>query len=260
VVTELPVAPVGNPDAPDLRLDLTARQRTVINLLLMGRTVSGAAAAVGVHRNTVHRWKTEHPAFAAELRRRQQEVWEATSHRIRCLMLRAVRVAERALEHPEHAAKTALRLLAQGGMKNWIIPPAAPTDERAVTDEMALARRALQCSTPTDPETPVTPDERSAVRRDAPRDDETDQMDRPDATDAARGADAGPASGSRRADLAEIDVEPAQRRDDRYRRDSVEQIVDELLYGDGDPDRPPPRMRPAATRRARTSGVGAPSD
>ena len=46
---------------------LTPVQQHVAAALLQGATISGAADSAGVHRNTVHNWCSENPAFRAAL-------------------------------------------------------------------------------------------------------------------------------------------------------------------------------------------------
>jgi hypothetical protein len=47
--------------------DLSPAQHHVLSLLAQGVSTTEAAAAAGVHRNTVGTWRRTHPAFAREL-------------------------------------------------------------------------------------------------------------------------------------------------------------------------------------------------
>lgn len=53
--------------SPAVPLGLTAAQEHVISLLSTGSTISAAAEASGVHRNTISHWRRTVPAFAQAL-------------------------------------------------------------------------------------------------------------------------------------------------------------------------------------------------
>src|SRR5437016_3585226 len=57
-----PPLPISSPPS------LTSRQLTAISLFVAGRSVSTVAAALGLNRNTIYRWKNHDPAFQAELK------------------------------------------------------------------------------------------------------------------------------------------------------------------------------------------------
>ena len=56
---------------PDETRRLTARQQTALTQLLMGATITEAAQAAGVTRQTVSEWCNHHGAFQAELSERR---------------------------------------------------------------------------------------------------------------------------------------------------------------------------------------------
>src|SRR5688572_18263018 len=66
---ETPQSAFDNPHSPIPQL--SPQQLTAISLLLVGHSAPAAAAILGVHRGTLHRWKTRHPSFVAEYNRRQ---------------------------------------------------------------------------------------------------------------------------------------------------------------------------------------------
>jgi hypothetical protein len=57
--------------------DLTANQIYVLGLLMSGISVENAAAAAGINRKTVWRWRKE-PAFRDALREAGDELWQDT--------------------------------------------------------------------------------------------------------------------------------------------------------------------------------------
>lgn len=62
--------------------ELTADQAAALDLLLAGQTVTAAAAAVGVARETVSRWRNSDPAFQAAYNAALQSVYDAGQARL----------------------------------------------------------------------------------------------------------------------------------------------------------------------------------
>src|ERR1700676_4148443 len=87
------------PYSPDPTL--TPDQHHVLALLAEGLSVTAAAEAVGVHRNTIRNWRRSVPAFAREIEfaiREQALVWhEEAVH----LPPRAAQILEDILNSPE---------------------------------------------------------------------------------------------------------------------------------------------------------------
>lgn len=69
---------------------LSPQQQTAVDLLATGRTVTEAAEAVGVARQTVSEWLNQHRGFQAELNRRRQELWAASTDCLRALVPKAL--------------------------------------------------------------------------------------------------------------------------------------------------------------------------
>lgn len=55
---------------------LTERQKATARMLAMGKTITDAAHAVGVARQTLSRWVNHNPGFAAEVDRLREEIWQ----------------------------------------------------------------------------------------------------------------------------------------------------------------------------------------
>ena len=71
---------------------LSERQFLAVELLLAGKCDSDVAAAVGVSRRTILRWRLEDLDMIAELRRRRRQLRSATADRLRNLLTPAVQV------------------------------------------------------------------------------------------------------------------------------------------------------------------------
>ena len=66
-------------------------QEAALAVLVAGQGIEAAAKSAGVHRSTLHRWRTTDPAFEIEYRRRRREVREASEARL-------MQVADQALD------------------------------------------------------------------------------------------------------------------------------------------------------------------
>lgn len=62
--------------------ELTPDQAAALDLLLSGQTITAAAAAVGVARETVSRWRNNDPAFQAAYNAALQSVYDAGQARL----------------------------------------------------------------------------------------------------------------------------------------------------------------------------------
>jgi transposase-like protein len=88
---------------------LTPDQHHVLALLAEGQSLTAAAEAVGVHRNTVRNWRRSVPAFAREIEfaiREQALVWHEASL---TLAPKAALVLEEILNDPAASASIRLR-------------------------------------------------------------------------------------------------------------------------------------------------------
>ncbi len=78
---------------------ITPQMELAIDRLMAGDTVIAAAAAAGVDRTTIHRWRREHWGFQAELNRRRRDLHEQLYHRLVGLAERAVDNVANAVNH-----------------------------------------------------------------------------------------------------------------------------------------------------------------
>jgi len=62
--------------------ELTPDQAAALELLLAGQTITAAAAAVGVARETVSRWRNEDPAFQAAYNAALRSAYEANQKKL----------------------------------------------------------------------------------------------------------------------------------------------------------------------------------
>jgi hypothetical protein len=94
--------------------DLSAKQSAAIELLLLGKKMSGIAAAVGVDPRTLYRWRQDE-AFRTELDRCRRELWSGAAERLRALVHPSLDVMEQHLRdrydrNRFRAASSVLRL------------------------------------------------------------------------------------------------------------------------------------------------------
>ena len=89
--------------------NLKPRQRQAIAALLVGSSVTAAAAAVGVAERTLHRWLKEDPDFMAELRAAEEQLIDATTRRLLDLQTAALDKIEDALNDDEAGHHVKLR-------------------------------------------------------------------------------------------------------------------------------------------------------
>ena len=75
---------------PRLSYELEADQAAALDLLLAGQTVTAAAAAVGVARETVSRWRNNDPNFQAAYNAALKSAYDATTARLLDARARAV--------------------------------------------------------------------------------------------------------------------------------------------------------------------------
>ncbi len=114
---------------------LEADQAAALDLLLSGQTVTAAAAAVGVARETVSRWRNNDPAFQAAYNAALASVYEAGQ--VRLLDARA-RAVER-LAALVDSSNTSIALKAAGLLLRVpVLPPAGDVDPAAIDADQEL--------------------------------------------------------------------------------------------------------------------------
>ncbi len=119
--------------------ELTAAQRRAIQRLASGQSATDAAAAAGVHRQTVHRWLRDDPAFRAAF-----HAWQAAAAdhaRARLLALADAAVTTVAAAVAAGDTRTALAVLKGQGL---LAPPTpGPTDpDHVAREQLTAAARA----------------------------------------------------------------------------------------------------------------------
>lgn len=109
---------------------LTDKQELVLTRLLAGDTVTGAAAAGGVHRSTVHNWLTADLAFIAAYNAGKAALKEEAAISVLSLVPAAVTAVRGALEGAD--GKTGLAVLRGLGL----LPGHAPSDGSTSLEEL----------------------------------------------------------------------------------------------------------------------------
>jgi hypothetical protein len=124
---------------------LTPQQSAAIDLLIAGRSDARAAAALGVHRVTVTRWRLYNHVFQAELNRRRQETWGAAGDRLRKALSKAVTVFRNQLldVNQDTAFRAARALLHLAGNSRLVRPPDPATAPADPTDVLNLEARKI---------------------------------------------------------------------------------------------------------------------
>lgn len=116
------------------RRELTPQQAAAADLLASGRTVTDAAEAVGVARQTVSEWLNRSNTFQAEVGRRRGEVWDCAVDRLRGLLPKALDLIERELQG--NSLTAAMAVLRAAGLHGV----GAPTGPRTL-EEVELAEQ-----------------------------------------------------------------------------------------------------------------------
>ncbi len=127
------------PTETDVFRHLTPRQEAAVDLLFSGKSDTETAAALGLHRTTVSGWRRHHPAFVAELNRRRQELYRASSDRLRGMVSKALDALELALKGdcPIPSVTLILKLAAFDKVER----PTGHVDAECVLDELVVAKR-----------------------------------------------------------------------------------------------------------------------
>ena len=114
---------------------LNERQEQAIFLLVEGKTTTEVAAAVGVDRSTVYRWKTGNALFIAELNRLKHSLWEAGENQLLAARTAALSAAMELLEHED----TRVRLKAIDMILRMKVPPArGPTSIQRAKERVEI--------------------------------------------------------------------------------------------------------------------------
>jgi hypothetical protein len=147
--------------APDYSPDptLTPQQHRSVSLLAQGDTITQAAAAENLHRNTIANWRRTVPAFARELEfalREQRQYWHEQATR---LAPQAIQAIEETLTDPKaspslrfRAATLILKLLTDPQTKPTKGFPALSPETEARQGEFLQMHKDAQNDPPVEPE------------------------------------------------------------------------------------------------------------
>ena len=125
---------------------LTPQQATVCDLLASGRTLTDAAAVVGVDRATVSGWVNHHALFQAALNHRRQALWQDIVAGVRGLLPKALAVIQEELEGQGPGRLTAaVHVFKMVGLYGQVGAPTGPTTpEELEQDQRRLAVQRAQ--------------------------------------------------------------------------------------------------------------------
>lgn len=122
-----------NPDTEDDATALSPKQALAVDLLATGTTVTQAAEASGVTRQTVSEWLHGHSAFRAALNCRRQELWAESADRIRALLPKALDVLGDELEGDKRLA-AAVHIMRMAGLYGLPAPSGSTDPEELEAD------------------------------------------------------------------------------------------------------------------------------
>jgi len=95
---------------------LSPQQTAAVDLLATGASVTDAAAAVEVSRQTVSEWLHHHMLFQATLHARQRELWQGHVERLRSLVPKAMDTLEVAVSDEKQGVAAAVHILKAAGL------------------------------------------------------------------------------------------------------------------------------------------------
>jgi hypothetical protein len=111
----------STPDA-----NLSPVQQQVVAALAQGRTITSAAAAVQLHRSTLHNWLNSVPAFRAALAEARSQYAAQLRDEMKELSATALETLRTLLQDPHTSAAVRLRTsLAILGRQDWSLPAEA---------------------------------------------------------------------------------------------------------------------------------------
>ena len=117
-----------DPDTAEDRLVLSSKQELAVDLLATGASVTAAAVACEVTRQTVSGWLTGHPGFGASLNRRRQELWDESADRAGSLVPKALDVLAEELAG-EKRLTAAVHIMRAAGVHGLPAPTGATDPE-----------------------------------------------------------------------------------------------------------------------------------
>lgn len=100
---------------------LSAAQLTAIDLICLGKNFADVAREIDVTRQTISRWFNHDSDFRLAVEARRTEAHQASLHRLRGLVPRALDVLEKALAG-DGALKAAVQVIKMAGLNNAPAP------------------------------------------------------------------------------------------------------------------------------------------
>jgi transposase-like protein len=147
---EVPQAPADSLESPGtpstIRAHVTDQQRVAIDLLIEGRKSTEVAKQVGVSREQLWRWRTQNPAFIAELDRVRAEVHGSRVDRFLRLVDKSLEVIEDSLDEGDPQAATDVLKIASRSLPSIAAgrpDPAVPDRADVSTSVVETGRKAL---------------------------------------------------------------------------------------------------------------------
>lgn len=125
-----------------LPAELTPQQILAVEKLAMGATVVATAKAIGVARETVHRWFREDWPFQAAVNASRRDMLEGAQRRMLALADKALTNVEDALDQANLAAS--LTLLKGIGALDGTTPRVGSDDAQILKEEAALLEKELE--------------------------------------------------------------------------------------------------------------------
>jgi hypothetical protein len=101
---------------------LTPQQAAAVDLLATGATVTDAAAAVEVSRQTVSEWLNHNAEFQAALNVRRRELWRDSTERLRSLVPQALETLQASLSDEKQGMAAAVHILKAAGLYALPVP------------------------------------------------------------------------------------------------------------------------------------------
>ena len=121
---------------------LSVEQRSGVDLLVTGATDAEVAAAVGVDRGTVWRWRHEHPDFISELEKARQQFMSGSVDKLRAALPKAVGNIVNAVEAGD--LKASLALMKCVGLQNGDYFKPGETDANKIALGILLGKLATE--------------------------------------------------------------------------------------------------------------------
>ena len=113
-------------DTQNDELSLSPKQLLAVDLLATGVSVTAAAEACEISRQTASEWANHHHAFKAALNRRRQELWAESVDRARSLVPKALDVLAGELDG-EKRLTAAIHIMKAVGL-HGLPSPSGPTN------------------------------------------------------------------------------------------------------------------------------------